>query len=298
MTSPLSICGYLSHLSRIELFACASCYLLVGSSESQPPGAGAEGGGAGGGAGRGAGGGTSAGGGASSAEGGAEGGASGATSPVGTGTSRGEFRLLRILRQPVHSTLQIIPDPTVYSIADMDLLLHSLAPIESLCISFGLVGLIKFLDCYYMTLITRRQKVGQIGGEAIYTVKSTEMIPLRGCVQGEHKRQENNSKGSEDDDRSQGDESVASSHGGTMMASLVGLATKTRELEAATGSGAYHWCLPIVFGAFLQRKVLLSGRETTLILIARRSRHFAGTRYLKRGVSDLGKVANDVEHEQ
>ena len=34
------------------------------------------------------------------------------------------------------------------------------------------------------------------------------------------------------------------------------------------------------------------------MLIARRSRHFAGTRYLKRGVSDQGKVANDVEHEQ
>lgn len=34
------------------------------------------------------------------------------------------------------------------------------------------------------------------------------------------------------------------------------------------------------------------------VLIARRSRHFAGTRYLKRGVSDQGKVANDVEHEQ
>lgn len=30
----------------------------------------------------------------------------------------------------------------------------------------------------------------------------------------------------------------------------------------------------------------------------RRSRHFAGTRYLKRGVSDTGKVANDVEIEQ
>jgi len=34
------------------------------------------------------------------------------------------------------------------------------------------------------------------------------------------------------------------------------------------------------------------------MLLARRSRHFAGTRYLKRGVSDRGKVANDVEHEQ
>ena len=34
------------------------------------------------------------------------------------------------------------------------------------------------------------------------------------------------------------------------------------------------------------------------MLLARRSRHYAGTRYLKRGVSDRGKVANDVEHEQ
>lgn len=40
------------------------------------------------------------------------------------------------------------------------------------------------------------------------------------------------------------------------------------------------------------------GRVLQLILIARRSRHFAGTRYLKRGVSDRGTVANDVEHEQ
>ena len=33
-------------------------------------------------------------------------------------------------------------------------------------------------------------------------------------------------------------------------------------------------------------------------LIARRSRHFAGTRYRRRGVSDSGHVANDVETEQ
>lgn len=35
-----------------------------------------------------------------------------------------------------------------------------------------------------------------------------------------------------------------------------------------------------------------------LILIARRSRHYAGTRYLKRGINVHGKVANDVEVEQ
>ena len=33
-------------------------------------------------------------------------------------------------------------------------------------------------------------------------------------------------------------------------------------------------------------------------LIARRSRHFAGARYLKRGVTDEGNVANEVETEQ
>ena len=39
-------------------------------------------------------------------------------------------------------------------------------------------------------------------------------------------------------------------------------------------------------------------RGNTIDSIARRSRHFAGTRYLKRGISDDGKVANDVEVEQ
>lgn len=56
--------------------------------------------------------------------------------------------------------------------------------------------------------------------------------------------------------------------------------------------------MPIVHGAFVQRKIQDYGRSLDIFLIARRSRHFAGTRYLKRGVSDQGKVANDVEHEQ
>ena len=54
----------------------------------------------------------------------------------------------------------------------------------------------------------------------------------------------------------------------------------------------------MIHGAFIQRKLHDYGRSLNLMLLARRSRHFAGTRYLKRGVSDRGKVANDVEHEQ
>ena len=54
----------------------------------------------------------------------------------------------------------------------------------------------------------------------------------------------------------------------------------------------------LTHGAFAQRTCALFGRVLVVTLIARRSRHFAGTRYLKRGVSDGGKVANDVEVEQ
>jgi hypothetical protein len=35
-----------------------------------------------------------------------------------------------------------------------------------------------------------------------------------------------------------------------------------------------------------------------ITLIARRSRYYAGVRYLKRGVNDAGNVANEVETEQ
>lgn len=37
--------------------------------------------------------------------------------------------------------------------------------------AYGIVGFIRFLDCYYLTLTTRRAKVGSIGDNVIYTIK-------------------------------------------------------------------------------------------------------------------------------
>jgi hypothetical protein len=45
-------------------------------------------------------------------------------------------------------------------------------------------------------------------------------------------------------------------------------------------------------------QVSVFGRALTLTLLARRSRHFAGTRFRKRGLSSQGFVANEVETEQ
>lgn len=73
----------------------------------------------------------------------------------------------------------------------------------------------------------------------------------------------------------------------------------TKEFEGCLNSmTSFNWIMPIIHGAYNQRKIHDYGRSLNLMLIARRSRHFAGTRYLKRGVSEQGKVANDVEHEQ
>jgi hypothetical protein len=56
--------------------------------------------------------------------------------------------------------------------------------------------------------------------------------------------------------------------------------------------------LAVICGFVSQKQLSLVGRTISLTLIARRSRHFAGTRYRKRGINNRGHVANDVETEQ
>ncbi|CAK7275124.1 phosphatidylinositol-3,5-bisphosphate 5-phosphatase [Sporothrix epigloea] len=58
------------------------------------------------------------------------------------------------------------------------------------------------------------------------------------------------------------------------------------------------WCRPIIHGYIDQASISIYGRTAYVSIIARRSRHFAGARFLKRGANDLGFVANDVETEQ
>ncbi|KAF6261283.1 SAC domain-containing protein [Scenedesmus sp. NREL 46B-D3] len=70
----------------------------------------------------------------------------------------------------------------------------------------------------------------------------------------------------------------------------------TRPLRAAIQSG--RWSVPLVYGYWEQRQVSVFGRSLTLTLLARRSRHYAGTRFRKRGLSSQGFVANEVETEQ
>ncbi|EFX04620.1 polyphosphoinositide phosphatase fig4 [Grosmannia clavigera kw1407] len=74
----------------------------------------------------------------------------------------------------------------------------------------------------------------------------------------------------------------------------------THLLQAARAALAapFDWCRPITHGYMDQASISIYGRTAYVAIIARRSRHFAGARFLKRGANDLGYVANDVETEQ
>jgi hypothetical protein len=215
--------------------------------------------------------------------------------------------------------------------------------------AYGVVGFIRFLDCYYLTLVTRRAKVGTIGGHGIYTIKNVETVPLkpaeRSPVPGSDDSADPSSvllsmwnRGKRSvglgltnreiaELRYQGLYQVVDLTKNFYFSYTYDLTRSlqenflantmqpfpppsfkdmyawnyflTREFEDCLGSTtSFHWIMPIIHGAFVQRRVNDYGRSLNLVLLARRSRHFAGTRYLKRGVSEEGKVANDVEHER
>lgn len=58
------------------------------------------------------------------------------------------------------------------------------------------------------------------------------------------------------------------------------------------------WMLELVHGFINQSSISIFGLPIYVCLIARRSKNFAGTRFLKRGANSKGDVANEVETEQ
>ena len=270
---------------------------------------------------------------------------------------------------------------------------------------YGLIGFVKFLDYYYIHIITQRKLVGNINNHDIYTIKSTEIYPIRPKDTTDdtttsntnsssihniliktwkhinkrfHQTPEeiaesrylglysfidmsrdfyysytydlsyslqinNTSKPSTNQPhhhKTPPSSTFSSSHSNTSSSSsnskesqdmfvwnhyqindfrsLFSTTTSTTTSPstnqhpltsspsssspspatgAAAGTGA-AWCIPIIHGYYQQKQFSLYSRLLSLILLTRRSRHYAGTRYLKRGINIHGQVANDCEIEQ
>eukprot|EP00644_Phytophthora_capsici_P012545 jgi/Phyca11/113014/e_gw1.23.547.1 len=176
----------------------------------------------------------------------------------------------------------------------------------------AIVGCIRFLRGYYFIFVTQRRKIGNIGGNSIYGISATQQLNVSPLEEDRKEEAEARYLGlfhfldlTKDFYFSYSyDITHTLQHNMTTEHSepaemFTWNSYLTRDLgECLSGGAAADLIVPLVLGCYEQRKCSVFGRLVSIVLLARRSRHFAGTRYLKRGVADTGKAANDVETEQ
>uniref|UniRef100_A0ACD5WES0 Uncharacterized protein n=1 Tax=Avena sativa TaxID=4498 RepID=A0ACD5WES0_AVESA len=240
---------------------------------------------------------------------------------VGRDKSRTLWRVLKIDRLET-TDLGIEEDPTSYTENECQELLWRIhegnrltGGLKFVTKCYGIVGFMKFLGPYYMVVITRRRKVGTICGHDIYSIGKSEMIAIPCPIvwpEVANSRDENRYKRllcsvdltkdfffsySYNIMRSLQKNITAKNTGQVVYETMfVWNEFLTRAMRNHLKNT--NWTVALIHGFFKQSKLSVSGKDFWLTLIARRSRHFAGTRFLKRGVNEKGRVANDVETEQ
>ncbi|TYK14997.1 phosphoinositide phosphatase SAC3 [Cucumis melo var. makuwa] len=231
---------------------------------------------------------------------------------VGRNKNRTYWRVLKIDRMDL-SELNIREDSAVYTETECSDLLRrihegnkSTGGLKFVSTCYGIVGFIKFLGPYYMLLITKRCQIGTICGHPIYGVSRSEMIPLSNAAVLSRiaiSKTENRYKKllcSVDLTKD-----FFFSYSYQVMRSL-----QKNICDNETGHALYEtmfvwnefltrgirnhlhntiWTVALVYGFFKQGTVSLDGRDFKLTLIARRSRHYAGTRNPVVEESERGK---------
>ncbi|KAJ8606697.1 hypothetical protein MRB53_040779 [Persea americana] len=242
------------------------------------------------------------------------------------------FRLLRIDRTSAPGQISLFEDETVYDRAQIEDVLATIdqgnKATNGLRMKFsfwGLLGFIRFTEAYYMLIITKRKQAAMIGGHYVYQIEGTDMVPLTTGSSSSFLRDRN-----PEEARFLGilnnldlAKSFYFSYSFDITHTLQNNIMRQRQalnegkthathdyngmfvwnhhlLKPAVAAlkHPYDWCLPIIHGFLDQAALDVFGRTVYVTIIGRRSRFFAGARFLKRGINDLGYVANDVETEQ
>lgn len=252
---------------------------------------------------------------------------------VGGDVLDSHFRILKIDRTAAPERLAIVEDDIVYTKLEMDQLLSTIddgnrssGGMKLKANTWGLLGFIRFTDAFYMVMITKKQQVAMIGGHYIYQVDGTELVPLStgssSLFQSNRNPEETRFLAIFNNLDLQRAFYFSYSYNITRTLQLnIGNINKSTENTNPTPihddlnkmfvwnnhllspalkalKNPYDWCMPIIHGFIDQSSVDVFGRSIYVTIIARRSRFFAGARFLKRGANDLGYVANDVETEQ
>ncbi|KAI9314055.1 SacI homology domain-containing protein [Dichotomocladium elegans] len=247
---------------------------------------------------------------------------------IGTNQSKQRFRVLQIHRTNPKE-LVVIEDAATYSelektrllkmIEDGNLHVGGLHLVKMRI--YGIVGFIRFTQGWYMIFITKRRQVALLGGHYVYHIDETRLVPI-----GPQIKVDKNSDEARYIATFQNVDMTKNFYfsytydiTNTLQVNMMGGSSDNHDKPTPTTtdfndmfiwnhyllkSGFANlnsrsgWILPLIYGFVDQAKISVFGRNIIITLIARRSRHFAGARFLKRGVNDMGYVANDVETEQ
>nr|AAF18517.1 Hypothetical protein [Arabidopsis thaliana] len=240
---------------------------------------------------------------------------------VGSDRNKRFFRVLKIDRSEP-SELNISEDPVVYSPQEIKSLLQRIAEgnratggLAFVAKVYGIAGCAKFMESYYLVLVTKRRQIGCICGHAIYAIDESQMISVpHATIQSDvansktelrYKKLLSSVDLTKDFFYSYTYPIMQSLQKNVLSSGEEGMpydnifvwnSYLTQPIRSRCNNTI--WTLALVHGHFKQIRLSIYGRDFSVTLVSRRSRHFAGTRYLKRGVNDRGRVANDVETEQ
>ncbi|KAJ2050767.1 phosphatidylinositol-3,5-bisphosphate 5-phosphatase [Coemansia sp. S16] len=231
---------------------------------------------------------------------------------VGSNESEGYYRVLRITRGTDDVRKMVDDDMVSHSRDGIHQLVSRLLAsgmrllVAKVC---GILGFVRFTKGCYISLVAKRKPVALLGGHYIYHVEDTRLI----SVAYRPERSEVEEKCIATFKNVDLTKNFYYSHTYDITHTLQKNVLLNREPERhyhsmfvwnyqlicnATQAIGCEWTLALIHGYVDQSKLSMFGRDVYVTLIARRSRIFAGVRYLKRGVNDAGYVANDVETEQ
>ena len=249
---------------------------------------------------------------------------------VGSNKRESMFRILEI--DLTMEDLTVLEDPNVFftrnEIIDVlaELENSSESGLHKKLTGYALLGFIKFTSCYYLVVVTKFRQVAVIGGHSVFHIDDTELIP----ISNSYKKPDKYSNESKLMNTFQNLDLTKTFYfsytydiTNTLQTNLLReklKAVNRSDISIPSGIPSYNemfmwnkflllplfnnittvydWFQCIIHGFIDQVNVPILGKNVYITLIARRSHHFAGARFLKRGVNTYGYVANEVETEQ
>ncbi|XP_047266414.1 phosphatidylinositol-3-phosphatase SAC1-like isoform X2 [Capsicum annuum] len=220
---------------------------------------------------------------------------------IGSDRNKQFFRVLKIDRMEP-SDLNISEDPVVYPPEEIKSLLQRIAEgnratggLNFVAKVYGIAGCIKFLESHYLVLVTKRRQIGCVCGHAIYSIDESQIIAIpHVSVQTDvaHSKTELRYKkllSSVDLTKD-----FFYSYTYPIMRSLQKNVLSTGEdgmpydnlfvwnsyLTHTIRSRCKNtmWTIALIHGHFKQTRLSIFGKDFSVSLVSRRSRHFAGTR--------------------